>query len=261
MLQEADLLRDDAHDEADNISVHGAAGEIGDPERQQGHKAGLAEQDERGLVLGGQRGNELFLDNGGLRSLVAFKDGARPLHGTGVVALDEALGLAAQERSGERVADDALHRDNDRGQNTGELERIGRAERLDGVVDDDGGNPAAGDRADESHGEVVAQNRAGGEEHQNAAHDNDREAKHHGLPLGNELLEVKKRSHIDDEDAGHHIGNGDKAGIGEQSRRNNARPEQDQERDRGEEQYGDDGVRFVGNEVADREYNTHDRQG
>lgn len=118
-----------------------------------------------------------------------------------------------------------------------------------------------GDRADESHGEVVAQNRAGGEEHQNAAHDNDREAKHHGLPLGNELLEVKKRSHIDDEDAGHHIGNGDKAGIGEQSRRNSARPEQDQERDRGEEQYGDDGVRFVGNEVADREYNTHDRQG
>ena len=110
-------------------------------------------------------------------------------------------------------------------------------------------------------GEVVAQNRAGGEEHQNAAHDNDREAKHHGLPLGNELLEVKKRSHIDDEDAGHHIGNGDKAGIGEQSRRDNARPEQDQERDRGEEQYGDDGVRFVGNEVADREYNTHDRQG
>ena len=52
-----------------------------------------------------------------------------------------------------------------------------------------------------------------------------------------------------------------KAGIGEQSRRNNARPEQDQERDRGEEQHGDDGVRFVGNEVADREYNTHDRQG
>lgn len=121
----------------------------------------MPEQDERGLVLGGQRGNELFLDNGGLRSLVAFKDGARPLHGTGVVALDEALGLAAQERSGERVADDALHRDNDRGQNTGELEGIGRAERLDGVVDNDGGNPAAGDRADESHGEVVAQNRAG----------------------------------------------------------------------------------------------------
>ena len=45
VLQEADLLRNDAHDEADDVSVHGAAGEIGDPEGQQGDKAGLAEQD------------------------------------------------------------------------------------------------------------------------------------------------------------------------------------------------------------------------
>ena len=213
------------------------------------------------LVLGRQRGNELLLDDGRLGFLVAFKDGARPLHGAVVVALDEALGLAAQEHGGERVADDTLHRNNDRGENTGELEGIGRAERLDGVVDDDGGDPAAGDRADESDGEVVAENGAGSEEDQDAAHDNDRKAEHHGLPLGNELLKVEQRAHVDDEDTGHHVGNGDEAGVGEQGRRNEPRPEQDQERDGSEEQNGDDGVRFVGNEVADREHDAHDRQG
>ena len=91
MLQEADLLGDNAHDQADHVAVDRSAGKTGQPEGDQGNDAALAEQDERRLQAGRKRRDQLLA---GLLlrlcSLIAFKEGALPLDGTVVVTLDQA---------------------------------------------------------------------------------------------------------------------------------------------------------------------------
>ena len=217
MLKESDLLCHDAEDKADDILVDSATGQIRKPERKERYDTGLRQKDERCLILLRKSRDELLLGRLICSGLLEYDP--LPLDRAIVVSLPEPSRLTAEEERSQRIADDALDRDDDRGKDASELEGIRRTHGGDRIVYDDCGYPASRDRSDEGNREVVAEDRAGDEEHQDTADDDDSQSKHDDLPLVDEGLEVKQRTHVDDEETRHHRGDLHQTRVGEERRR------------------------------------------
>ena len=105
LIQEAQLLAQHAEDQAPHQLVDGVVEQAGHPHGQQRHQNDLGDDGVGGVVLVGQRGDQLLAARSG--SLHGTGGGVY-LQFTGVDLRLDALGLALEAQGGHGVAHEAL---------------------------------------------------------------------------------------------------------------------------------------------------------